>query len=61
MLTNDETVSVAEAAKKLGISRQMLTQLIRRGDMPATKIFGMWRVRTRDVETAKAAPEAHRA
>lgn len=58
MPESDGTISVAEAAKELGISRQMLTYLIRQGDMPATKVYGMWRVHVADVKTAKQAEEA---
>ena len=50
----DGTISLAEAARRLGVSRQHLSQLAIKGQFPATNVYGLWRVREADVKAAES-------
>lgn len=49
----EDYISVAEAAEKLGISAARVGQLIKSGDLKATKISRVWLLRPEDVEAFK--------
>lgn len=45
----DKTISLTEAARRLGVSHQHLSQLAIKGTFPATNVYGLWRIREEDV------------
>ena len=47
------TMSLGEAAKRLGVARQRLSQLCIKGEFPATNVYGLWRVREADVRAVE--------
>ncbi len=48
-----DLLTVAEAAKELGISREALYQAIREGRLKAVKILGKYGIRRKELETYK--------
>lgn len=52
-LEQDNTLSVSQAAKRLGVSRQHLWSLIRDGGFPARHVYGLWRVEEADVQAVE--------
>lgn len=51
--TRDDTISLVEAAKRLGVSRQRLSRLAIAGKFPATNVYGLWRVKETDVQAVE--------
>jgi excisionase family DNA binding protein len=49
-MAEKEFYSVKEVAEKLGISKDTIRRLIRKGEFPANKIGGSIRIRWADVE-----------
>jgi excisionase family DNA binding protein len=49
-MAEKEFYSVKEVAEKLGVSKDTIRRLIRKGDFPANKIGGSIRIRWADAE-----------
>lgn len=49
-MSTELLVTVDEAAKRLGMGRSFLYQLIRRGELPSVRIGGLRRVAAADIE-----------
>ena len=47
-------LSVTDAAKRIGLSRSRVGDLIRSGEIPAIKATSRWRVRESDAEAYRA-------
>jgi len=56
----NELLTVTQAARLKGITRQWLTRLIKAGRLPAVQIAGRSFVRQQDVINYKAAPKTGR-
>ena len=57
----DDTISLPEAARRLGVTRQHLSHLAIKGLFPATNVYGLWRVKESDVQAAEAGKAKGRA
>jgi len=55
----DTTVSLVEAAERMGVHYMTAYRHVRTGRLPATRVGGMWRVESRDVEAVVSTPMAN--
>lgn len=64
-MTNDEVLTIREAAALLKLAEKTVHSMAQRGEIPAFKIRGQWRIRRLDydkwmAEQASAAREGQR-
>lgn len=56
-MTENELISVTEAAKRLGVSRSRVHALIRTGRLPATLISNLWVIDAKDLKLVEDRPQ----
>jgi excisionase family DNA binding protein len=53
-VTGPQTITAAEAARRLGVNKSTMTRWIAAGQVPAIRQGGRWRVRTTWVDAEQA-------
>lgn len=56
-MSENELITVTEAAKRLGVSRSRVHALIRTGRLPATRLSNIWVIDAKDLKLVENRPE----